>query len=95
MTPEQEARSRVELSRGARAQVIVEDDLFKEAIGLMKDGALRELMAVPMVGIYPGQSEKLRVTAQIKCLLLENFVNAFIRTMETGKLARWDLGAPR
>lgn len=91
MTPEeQEARRRVDLSRGSRAQSIVEDDLFKEAIGLMKDGALRDLIAVPMVGIYPGQAEKLRVTAQIKVQLLETFVNAFMRTVETGKLARWD-----
>lgn len=95
MTPEQEARSRVDLSRGARAQVILEDDLFKEAIQALKDTALRELIAVPMVGIYPGQSEKLRVTAQIKLKVVEEFVNVFAKALDTGKMARWDLEARR
>lgn len=95
MNPTEEAKLRNDAIRGERAQQILDNELFKEAIGLLKDGCLRELIAVPMVGIYPGQAEKLRMAAQLKLKLVEELVNVFAKTAESGRFAVWDLNARR
>lgn len=88
-----EGRLRAAALRGARAKAILDDPMFKEAIQTMKDAALRDLIGVPLTGKYDGEADQLRIVAQVKVMLTEQFLNVFAAALQDGKIGVWELNA--
>lgn len=86
-----EAKRRTELDRGARAHRIFDDELFKEAVGKIRDSYVKEFKDSPIHDTIPGRGEQMRLTARVKLSVLEDIVSKLHEYVETGKLAQVDL----
>ena len=95
MTQDEEAKRRVELDRGLRAQRIFEDDLFKDAVRLIREGYLKEFENSPITDATPGMGDKMRLTARIKLAVLQDIVSKLHEHVQTGQMAREDLARSR
>jgi len=88
VTPEDEAKARVRLERGVRAQAILDDDITREAIEALKKRAYESFKSAD-----PGDTQALAI-AKMRFEVTEDWVNHFASLMQKGKqadaaLAKW------
>ena len=72
---------RVEISRATRAQHILDEELVKSAMQDLRDEAIRAFKRAPIDSPAELQSARMRYD------LTEEFLNKFVRHIQTGKLA--------
>ena len=72
----------VDIRRAQRAEMILNDDLFKEAVQKLRDGSLEDFKSAK-----PGDTEAL-LNARMSYDAIERFINIFAGIIRNGKYTK-------
>lgn len=82
LTSDQEMQISRELDRASRARLVLENELFHEAIGLIEADTLEKWKASPV------RDAEGQLALRLKWQVIQEFKGQFVDAIETGKLAQ-------
>lgn len=89
LTPDQEMQLGGELARASRARLVLENELFSEAVALIEADTLEKWKAAPV------RDTEGQLALRLKWQVIQEFKGQFTEAVETGKLAQKTLEQER